>query len=228
MRSLSVHDTVQRLQSLRHGSLSGPDGERHFLALDREAIRHVIAEWALCRDTGRWERLRALYAPGATMQTTWFEGGAEEFVDRSVKAHGKGGRSQHFIGPSTIDVCGNRAIAETRIVLLLRAQVGTAQADVTCHGRFYDFLERHPSQWLLRKRVPIYEKDRIDPVDPLKQLELDREVLSRFAEGYRHVAYVQFLAGATLTKDLIEPGSAEECDLFNEGVGWLAAGEAHT
>jgi hypothetical protein len=223
-----VHDTVQRLQALRHGAISGPDGERHFVALDREAIRHVIAEWALCRDTGRWERLRSLYAPDATVQTTWFEGRADEFVDRSMKAFGKGGRSQHLIGASAIDVCGNRAIAETRIVLLLRAQVGTAQADVTCHGRFYDFLERQAWQWLLRKRVPVYEKDRIDPVDPLQQLELDQEVLSRFAEGYRHVAYVQFLAGATLTKDLIVPGSAEERALFNEGVAWLATGEAQT
>jgi hypothetical protein len=89
--------------------------------VERDAIRNAIAEWALARDTGQWEQLRSLYAPGATMQTTWFEGSADEFIERSAKGFGKSAKAQHLVGASVIDLCGARAIAETRIVLLLRA-----------------------------------------------------------------------------------------------------------
>jgi len=43
----------------------------------------------------------------------------------------------------------------------------------------------------LLHRQPIYEKDRIDPVDPAARLELDAEALAKFPEGYRHLAYIQ-------------------------------------
>jgi hypothetical protein len=197
--------------------------------IEREEIRTVIAEWALCRDTGRWEKLRSLYAPGATMQTTWFDGSAEEFVDRSAKGFGRTAKAQHFVGASVIDLGEARAIAETRIVLLLRTTVGPTQVDVTCHGRFFDFFEKQGAKWCICKRLPIYEKDRINPVDPLQRLDIDHQRLSRFAEGYRHVAYVQSLAGADVTKGLIEPGSVEEQNLYLEGAKWLARenGENH-
>jgi hypothetical protein len=197
--------------------------------MEREEIRRVIAEWALCRDTGRWEKLRSLYAPGATMQTTWFDGSAAEFVDRSAKGFGKTARAQHFIGASVIDLGNSRAIAETRIVLLLRTLVGSTRVDITCHGRFFDFFEKHRAKWCICKRPPIYEKDRIDQVDPLERLDIDHQRLSRFAEGYRHVAYVQSLAGADVTEGLIEPGSVEEQNLYSEGAKWLARekGENH-
>ena len=157
------------------------------------------------------------------MQTTWFDGSADEFVDRSMAAFNKGTKAQHFIGTSTVDVRGKHAIAETRIALLLRAPVGGMPADVTCYGRFYDFFER-AAEWRIRKRIPIYEKDRIDAVDPSQNLDIDQKALARFAEGYRHLAYVQSLGGATLTPGLIVPGSVEEQSLCSEGVAWLAQG----
>ena len=38
--------------------------------------------------------------------------------------------------------------------------------DVVCTGRFYDFIERRQGRWGFVLRQPIYEKDRMDPVDP--------------------------------------------------------------
>jgi hypothetical protein len=200
-----------------------PLTSRMAVALDRNDICNVIAQWALCRDTGRWETLRSLYAPGATMQTTWCECSADEFIDRSIAAFGKGAKAQHFIGSSTIELRRARAIAETRVVLLLRAPIGEAEVDVTCHGRFYDFLAKSHSQWRIHKRIPIYEKDRVDPVDSSKKLYLDQKFLSQFAEGYRHLAYMQSLGGAVLTKGLIVPNSTEERRLYKEGDEWLAS-----
>lgn len=192
--------------------------------LDHEEIKHVIAQWALCRDTGRWEALRSLYTPDATMQTTWCDCSASEFIDRSIVSFEKKTKVQHFVGASTIELRGSRAIAETRVVLLLRALIGEIEVDVTCHGRFYDLFVKTNSEWRIQKRVPIYEKDRLDPVDPSISPKLDPAKLSSIAEGYRHLAYVQSLAGAALTKDLITPGSLEEVELYRRGTEWLGSG----
>lgn len=195
--------------------------KRLALSLDRQDIAAVIADWALCRDTGRWDRLRSLYAPGATMQTTWFDGPAQEFIDRSVTSFGGKVRAQHFIGVSTIDVEGGRATAETRVILLIRAPLEDVQVDVTCYGRFYDFFVRLDDAWRIQKRIPVYEKDRIDAVDPAAQPRLKPDLLSTFAEGYRHLAYVQAQGGATLPQGLIEPKSKAERSLYKDGARWL-------
>ena len=194
---------------------------RQALSLDRHEIAAAIADWALCRDTGRFDRLRSLYAPGATMQTTWFDGSAQEFIDQSVASFSGNVRAQHFIGVSTIDVKGDRATAETRVVLLIRAPLDTAMVDVTCYGRFYDFFVRLDDVWRIHKRIPVYEKDRIDAVDPAVTLKLDRDLLEKFAEGYRHLAYVQAQGGATMPQGLIEPKSEGERRLYEDGARWL-------
>jgi hypothetical protein len=195
--------------------------KRHLPSLDRQEIAAVIGDWAMYRDTGRWDRLRSLYAPGATMLTTWFDGPADEFVDRCTASFGGKSRAQHFIGVSTINVEGNRATAETRVVLLLRTLLDAVLVDVTCYGRFYDFLVRLDNGWRIQKRIPVYEKDRIDAVDPTVTVKLDRDLLANFAEGYRHLSYVQVWGGATTPRGLIEPRSDAERNLYDEGARWL-------
>ncbi len=200
---------------------ASPTADPMLELIDRAAITRVVNDWGLCRDAGRWDRLRALYTPDATMHTTWFAGPANEFVDRSIEAARKGARAQHFIGAASIDLNGARAIAETRMILLVRGKVGDAVVDVTCYGRFYDRFVRHGGEWRIARRVPIYEKDRLDPVDPAGPIQLDPQALARFAEGYRHLAYVQSLAGAELTPGLPTPNSDAEARLYVEGAAWL-------
>ena len=47
-----------------------------------------------------------------------------------------------------------------------RALVHDVPCDVVCTGRFYDFFEKRNERWGIVLRQPIYEKDRMDPVDP--------------------------------------------------------------
>ncbi len=75
-------------------------------------------------------------------------------------------------------------------------------------------------------RQPIYEKDRMDPVDPAAHLELDQEILSRFPMGYRHLAYLQTDVGFQVKTDM--PGlTGEEVEaLYARGRRWLEGGPA--
>jgi len=187
---------------------------------DRAGIAQAVANWALWRDTGRWEKLRGLYTDDAIQHTTWFVGPAREFIDR-IAARPLGG-SQHFVGACAVELNGERAIAETRMILLLRAPLQGIEVDVTCYGRFYDFFLRLEKAWRIRKRVPIYEKSRLDPVDPSSTLKLDAAELARYPEGYRYVAYLQASAGTRITPDLPTPNSAALARLYEEGRAWLS------
>ena len=101
---------------------------------------------------------------------------------------------------------------------------GPVLCDVVCTGRFYDFVEKHEGQWKLLPRQPIYEKDRMDPVDPGATLTLDQALLERFPEGYRHLAYLQTRSGAQVNPNLpTARGEALE-KLQAEAKAWLAAG----
>ena len=189
--------------------------------LDRAAITQVVQDWGLARDAGRWEQLRSFYTADAVMYTTWFVGPAQEFVDRSTEAAKRGAKAQHFIGAATLDIQGDKALAETRMILLARGMVHGVEVDVTCYGRFFDHFVRQGDAWRIQQRVPIYEKDRMDVLDPATQLALDPAVLARIPEGYRHLAYMQSQGGATITEGLPTPNSEVLTRLYAQGRTWL-------
>jgi hypothetical protein len=75
-------------------------------------------------------------------------------------------------------------------------------------------------------RQPIYEQDRIDPVNPAARLELDPELLGRFPVGYRHLAYLQTRLGYTVKADMPGLAGPELEALYARGARWLAGASA--
>ncbi len=190
--------------------------------LERTRIREVIENWVLWRDSGDWERFRTVWHPEARMMATWFQGSAERFIEVSREGWNKGVSILHFLGGSSIDVVGTRAIAQTKMTISQRAEVDGVACDVLCTGRFYDFFERRDERWAMVLRQPIYEKDRIDPIDPGTALKLDASLLAEFPEGYRHLAYAQTRIGFTIKRDMPMLKGAEVERLYADGAAWLA------
>jgi hypothetical protein len=190
-------------------------------AEDRRAIRDLIENWALWRDARMWERFRTVWHADGRMMATWFQGSAEEFITVSQQGYDRGVRILHFLGGSAVDLAGNRAIAQTKMTISQRAPVDGVLCDVVCTGRFYDFLEKRGECWGLVLRQPIYEKDRLDPVDPAARLELDRGLLERFPEGYRHLAYLQTRIGYDVKTDMPGLDGPQLAALYRRGEGWL-------
>jgi hypothetical protein len=187
---------------------------------DRAAIMDAVANWALWRDSGRWEKLASLYTADAIQHTTWFVGPAAQFIER-IRSRPAGGRSQHFMGACSVEVKGERAIAETRLVLLVRAELHGTEVDITCYARSYDRFVRAAGAWRIQQREMIYEKDRLDPVDPAASITLDAAELARYPYGYRHLALLQAAGGAHITPELPTPGSEALRRLYAEGERWL-------
>lgn len=190
--------------------------------LDRLAIRELIDNWVLWRDANQWDKFRTVWHSDGRMMATWTQGTFEEFIEMSMRGFAKGVRILHFQGPSTIEVQGQRAVAFTKMVISQRAKVHDVLVDVNCAGRFCDFLESRESRWGIVLRQPIYEKDRMDPVDPAASLELDPERLARFPEGYRHLAYLQSLIGYPVKTDMPGLTGPEVEALYARTRAWLA------
>lgn len=194
---------------------------------DRHAIAQVIQDWALARDTGDWAKLSGTFHPGATMTATWFQGSFDAFVDAVRASFERGARSMHVLGGTTVDLNGARAIAQTRMSILLRAQLDGEAVDVSCFGRFYDRFEQRAGAWKIVERRLAYEKDRIDPVRPGAVVRLDETLLAQFPEGYRHLAYLQTRRGDKVIADLPGARGAALDRMLAEGRAWLdAAGSA--
>ena len=193
-------------------------------AADRQAIRELIENWVVWRDAGDWERFRTVWHPEGRMMATWFQGPAAEFIRVSQEGFARGVRILHFLGGMSVDLSGDRAIAQTKMTITQRAAVHHVLCDVVCTGRFYDFLERRDGRWGLVLRQPIYEMDRIDPVQPGAQLPLDTETLARFPEGYRHLAYLQDGLGYAVKTDMPGLTGPEVEALYRRGEQWLAGG----
>lgn len=189
---------------------------------DRRIIRELVENWALWRDARLWDRFRTVWHADGRMMATWFQGSFEEFIAMNDAGWAKGVRILHFLGGSSIDVAGTRAIAQTKMTISQRAPVEGVICDVVCTGRFYDFFEHRENRWGLVLRQPIYEKDRLDPVDPAAKLELDKELLARFPEGYRHLAYLQTRIGYPVKPDMPGIEGAELERLYARGADWLA------
>jgi hypothetical protein len=188
---------------------------------DRLIIRDVVETWANARDCGDWDAFRACWHEDGYMMATWFQGPKEDFIKASQEGWAKGVSILHFTGGCRITLAGSRAIAQTRMTIMQRGEVDGVLCDIACTGRFYDFFEQRDGRWAIVLRQPIYEKDRLDVVDPAATLVLDQRLLDRFPDGYRHLAYLQTRLGYPVKPDMPGLRGPEVADLYERGASWL-------
>lgn len=193
---------------------------------DRFEIRELVDRWAVWRDAGDWDRFATVWHPtDGWMTATWFQGSAADFIDASRSAFERGVIILHTLTGHASDVEGDRAIGQTKMTITQRGAVHGVPVDVTCTGRFYDFLARWGGAWRIVRRQPIYERDRIDVVVLGQSLQLDQAILDQFPFGYRHLAYVQVEAGFDVKRDLPGLTGPATSRLYAEGREWLAGSE---
>ncbi len=192
---------------------------------DKLEISEVVQNWAIWRDAGFWDRFQSVWHDDGWMSATWFQGPATRFIEVSKAGFERGVSILHFLGGVSIEVNGNRAIAQTKMTINQRGEIDGTLVDVVCTGRFYDFFERRPiagkEEWRIVRRQPIYEKDRMDLVDPAASLTLDRNLLDQFPKGYQHLAYLQTKLGFTIKRDMPQLTGPVVEALYRRGEKWL-------
>lgn len=190
------------------------------MLLDRLTLRQLVENWALWRDAGLWDQFRTVWHDDGRMMATWTQGTADEFIAMNKAGWEKGVVILHFLGGTSVELAGDRAITQTKMTISQRAPVHDVPVDVVCTGRFYDFWERRDGAWGLCLRQPIYEKDRMDPLDPTAEVTLDPDVLARFPEGYRHLAYLQSSIGYPVKDDMPGLKGDKVGKLYETGQAW--------
>jgi hypothetical protein len=189
---------------------------------DEQAIRRLVQDWVVWRDAGDWDRFRLVWHDDGRMMATWFQGTADDFIRVSREGFERGVRILHFLGGTSVEVSAERAVAQTKMTITQRADVEGVECDAVCTGRFYDFLETRGGRWGIVLRQPIYEQDRIAPVDPSATVRLDRAQLESFPVGYRHLAYLQTGLGFQVKPDMPGLKGPEVEALYASGARWLA------
>jgi hypothetical protein len=189
---------------------------------DELEIRRLVENWVVWRDAGDWERFRTVWHDDGRMMATWFQGSCDDFIRVSREGFERGVRILHFLGGTSVDIAGPRAVSQTKMTITQRADVEGVECDVVCTGRFVDFLERRDDSWGIVLRQPIYESDRIIPVDPSNPPQLDRTLLESFPVGYRHLAYLQTRNGFAVKPDMPGLTGPEVEALYASCTTWLS------
>jgi hypothetical protein len=193
---------------------------------DKSACAELIQAWGLYRDQGKWPQLLATFVPEGEIAVSWFSGSFREFVDRCRKSFEAGQRSKHHIFPSAVRVARDRALAETNIVILVRQKIGEVLADMTSYARFLDRLERRDGRWAIAERAAVYERDRLDPVEPSEAFAklFAATDLSAYPEAYRCMAARLKAAGRTLAPVVHYDGAPHTAQLYARYEAWLDGG----
>jgi hypothetical protein len=159
---------------------------------DKIACAELIQAWGVARDQGKWKDLRATFTPDGHISVSWFRGPFEQFVERCRAAFDAGHTwSRHHLFPPTITLNGDRATAETSVVIRVRQKFNGIDVDLTSCSRFLDRLERHSGGWLIAERAAIYERDRLDPVEPSAAFDdlFAAANTAQYPEQYRYMAF---------------------------------------
>jgi hypothetical protein len=193
---------------------------------DKIACAELIQNWGVCRDQGKWKDLRATFTPDGHISVSWFRGPFEQFVERCRASYAAGhGWSRHHLFVPVVKLNGDRAVAETSVIIRVRQPFNGIQLDLTSCSRFLDRLERHSGGWLIAERAAIYERDRLDPVEPSPAFdELFKSAnTAQYPEQYRYMAFrLAHTEGRSLAAVIYRDGGAETADLYARFSGWLA------
>jgi hypothetical protein len=184
---------------------------------DRQSIADLMTGW-IHRDLAEWDKLRALFHPDGTIEISWFEGLASDFVDGSMRMGESDMRTKHFIAAPLVTFNGNKAIAETNAVVIgenVRLDLG-----VSAHARFYDWVEKRAGVWKILKRQGIYDFATFN--FPQGVVEIDRALVKKYPREYAALAYCLEKSGFPVKHVFATKGSDLEKTMKANGQAWLA------
>ncbi|MGU3522382.1 nuclear transport factor 2 family protein [Enterobacteriaceae bacterium C23F] len=183
---------------------------------DRLQITDLMTGW-IHRDLAEWDKMHALFHEGATIEITWFEGLASEFVDASARMGESALKTKHMIGNPTITFNGEKALVETNAMIIGE----NIELNVGCctHNRFFDRVEKRNGHWKIVHRQSVYDMGSF--TFPVGLVEIDMHVAQKYPREYAALAYVLEKSGFPVNRVFATRGSELEKKMKAEGEAWL-------
>lgn len=204
----------------------GPAVRPTDLATQKEIETVVLTErWA--RDMARWEVMAEQFHPDSLVDISWIRTSGPEFVRLSRQSFEAGSRSCHVLSPVLIQVNGDRATADTGVVIAGRLGVGGVNAFLTAYSRIVERLEKRGPHWRISELKCIYQFDYLTPENPDDTLDLDAGRLARYRPSYSALSYwVEETRGAAKVRDDLPGVDRPEtiADLYDANDAWLSQG----
>ena len=76
------------------------------------------------------------------------------------------------------------------MAILVRQTIDGVAIDLTSYGRFLDRIENRAGGWRIVERATLYEKDRLDPVEPSAAFDalMAKADAAKYPAPYRYMA----------------------------------------
>jgi hypothetical protein len=196
-------------------------------SIDRSEIINVISKSIVTRDSGQWEQLAECYHSEAEFTSSWWHGKPSDFIKAASEklevARREGGEQKHMLANHWIEISGDRATAECDLILFMRRSIDDVDLDFATFSRRLHLMAKENGDWKIWRRFAIYERDRIDPVDPTVDPDkyYDPTALSKYPRQIRHHLWRNELMGSAPAKDLCIRGTEQEKKVRAEARKWI-------
>lgn len=196
------------------------------LAENEYEIAKLLIRWGHARDSDDWETLAKCFHENATIHISWISGSAQEFLAKSramAAARRPGAHTKHLITGIWSTVNRDRAFSRCHANLYIRDEINGQLFDLESWFHFCDLVEKRNHCWRIVKRTAIYEKDRVEPVDPHGFSEdlFATKDLSAFPASAKFLCYWIRRCGGSPCSNIVSVYSDEERALRREGELWL-------
>jgi hypothetical protein len=196
------------------------------LTEDEHQIASLLIRWGHARDSDDWETLAGCFHDDARIHISWISGPAKDYIARSrvmAAARKSGEHAKHLISGPWIQVNQDRAFTRCHANLYVRTTIKGHECDLQSWIRFFDLLKKNDDVWRIVKRTAVYEKDRLEPVDPrgVPKDFFDDMELSAFPASAKFLCYWQLCSGRLASTNIISVYSDRERGLREEGERWL-------
>ncbi|GAA1913098.1 nuclear transport factor 2 family protein [Streptantibioticus ferralitis] len=142
------------------------------------------------RDRGRYDQTAECFAEESVVEMSWFQGSGADFVRETRGMAGRGDHAVHRLGPPTVHVLGDRALAELPLIIEWRVDISGVAADLATSCRSQYRAQRGADDvWRIVRITSIYEKDTLTPALPHTRLDIDPLELTAYRPSYRCLAW---------------------------------------
>ena len=205
------------------------DEKKLQLSIDRTEIINLVSKSIIARDSGLWGQLADCYHSEAEFTSSWWQGKPKDFVKAASvmldNSRSEGGEQKHMTANHWIEANGDRATAECDLILYTRGPIKGVELDFTTWSRRLHLMARENGEWKIWRRFAIYERDRVDVVDPSISPDkyLDPKAMEKYPKQIRyHLWRNAVKSGSEPSKNLCIRGTEQENKVRQEAREWIA------
>lgn len=201
--------------------IAGATPESISLAAHISAITQRVLAERECRDLGRWDRMKDCYHADAVVRISWFQGNGHDFVDASREMARRGVLAKHRLGPVSVRVNGERAVASMAVTIDIPAQVRGVDVTLSSHARVFYRAQLRDGDWRLSSFEVFYMRDELVAQIPGETVPVVAADVAGFRRAYRFMSFVLAQGGFTVRDDLAGEDRPESVEsLCREIYGW--------